>query len=245
MTTLLLATALLLPAAFAESQSHTRVAYVVGRPFLNHHDRFGTCDGFSQTVAPRILGHEAISVGLGCSDKVRVSAVMSALSWISDHGETDATVVMSRDHRGHEAVERALQGLRDKGVTVPRHQAASRARTRLLPFAAMGGAIAAAFACAALLLIRHRPVANKEQLRRSRSRSVPLPTERVRAAQLVSPSYRRFSVDVAHKQSWKSNSALHGALDVLSALPRRSSGDSGRVLLPLFREAANAASSGA
>jgi hypothetical protein len=190
--------------------SHTRVAYVVGRPFINDHDRYGGCTA-SATIAdaPSVYGHEPISVGLGCADSVRVSAVMAAIAWIAAHGETDATVVMSREHRGNTAVEAALQALREKGVTVPQHRSVpqpNRPSTFFHACAMLAGASFAALLLAVLRGFRGDKAERQPSFMRKRSRSAPVIIDLEPIAR-APPSRHSFSTQ-PHKPS-RLNTAYH------------------------------------
>ena len=92
---------LLCAAAAADGVSETRVAYVLGRPFRNAHDSYSACVPRTTDYvrSPLVGGHEAISVGVSCEDSVRLSSVMAGISWISTHGEVDATVIVPREYR--------------------------------------------------------------------------------------------------------------------------------------------------
>lgn len=97
-----------------------RVAYFVGRPFRNAHDSYAACvpKTMDYVRPPTVGGHEAISVGVSCGDSVRLSSVMAGISWISAHGEVDATVIIPHEYVGMAAAERAIQELRGKGLTL-------------------------------------------------------------------------------------------------------------------------------
>lgn len=193
--------------------SSTRVAYVIGRPFINEHDRYGECVSFTRAVeVPNVYGHEPISVGLGCSQNVRVSAVMAAIAWISAHGETDATVVISREHRGHSAVEAALQALRYKGLTVPQHLSVPDrgAGAAFQPVAMLAGAAVMLFILAGIRLIRclnaHRVLRGSQSmpnLPRKRSRSVPIPVDFTPTVVDTRPPRHSSGDAMQHKQLWR------------------------------------------
>lgn len=202
----------------APGVSHMRVAYVIGRPFVNGHDRYGECVSYAKVAdVPSVYGHEPISVGLGCSESVRVSAVMAAIAWVSAHGETDATVVISREHRGHTAVEAALQALRDKGITVPQHRSVTESKA---PGASQAGAMLAGAVFALLLLGAVRALSARTTVLAPRRSMPDLARKRSRSAPAIAAYYpvvhpMRHSLD----DRWHKQLSRHTAYHVDPVVP--------------------------
>lgn len=153
------------PPLSREPVSLTRVAFVVGEGFASRHSAFAVCSSDAWSPPPIIDDHEPLSVRVSCGSGTRISHILAGLDWAASINDSEATVLIPDQFRGHPLIEERLDAMRSGGMEIAAAPFPLPMRDDVAPLKWIVVAIVGVVAMSALLLISNYAEPEKAQTR--------------------------------------------------------------------------------